>query len=240
MVAPTASRRACPSPASDQLIEQHMAFARTLAHRLRQRLAACADAEQLESDAYLGLLMAARSFNPQRQVKFRTYAARRIYGAMLDGLRQREACRRRHPRPHTLSLDKLMTCDDGRSVPLGDLVADEQAPVGSELEMRDGGRSEGTGYAGSSGDGASAFQLAGGQHHIRGAGGPGFLERPARFNNPCHHRRDCRGRPEARSAGRAVADCWGDRAVMGGDTAGGGTSGRGGDVADELIHPALE
>ena len=38
------------------------------------------DVEELEADAYFGLLKAAENFDPTRNVKFRTFAAKRIHG----------------------------------------------------------------------------------------------------------------------------------------------------------------
>jgi RNA polymerase sigma factor for flagellar operon FliA len=71
----------------DELIEQHLQFAKSQSHRLHKRLPSHVDVEELESDAYPGLLKAARTFDPERGVQFRTCAAKRIFGAMLDGIR---------------------------------------------------------------------------------------------------------------------------------------------------------
>jgi RNA polymerase sigma factor (sigma-70 family) len=95
------------------------------------------DVEELESDAYLGLLKAARTFDPHRGVLFRTYAAKRIFGAMLDGLRERGQCRLRYPRPHIDSLDIEIPCGDGRTIRLSDTIASDDEPVGSALEIRE-------------------------------------------------------------------------------------------------------
>lgn len=68
----------------DELVELHLGFAKALAHRLRLRLPLCVDVEELESDAYLGLLKEARTFDPDRGVLFRTFVAPRIRDAILD------------------------------------------------------------------------------------------------------------------------------------------------------------
>jgi RNA polymerase sigma factor for flagellar operon FliA len=44
--------------------------------------------QELESAGVMGLLDAAQKFNPERGVKFRTYAGHRIRGAILDSLRK--------------------------------------------------------------------------------------------------------------------------------------------------------
>lgn len=128
-----------PIPSRDELIEQHLNFARALAHKLHQRLPGCVDVEELESDAYLGLLQTARSFDAGHGVLFRTYAARRINGAMLDGLRQRSGGRRKIPLPPVQSLDAEIHGHGGGQprMALADLIADDSDPVGTEMELRD-------------------------------------------------------------------------------------------------------
>ncbi|WP_428937778.1 sigma-70 family RNA polymerase sigma factor [Fontivita pretiosa] len=136
MVAAVPPRHARAS--GDELVEQHLEFASKLAHRLCARLPGCVDVEELESDAYLGLLRAARTFNPDRGVMFRTYAASRIHGAMLDGLRQRNGIRRTRPPLRVTSLDvRIGGCDTEHDQTLGDTIAAKADPVGSELEMRE-------------------------------------------------------------------------------------------------------
>lgn len=48
------------------------------------------DLDDLISDGSIGLQQVVESFDPDRGVKFGTYAPRRIRGAMLDGLRNRD------------------------------------------------------------------------------------------------------------------------------------------------------
>jgi DNA-directed RNA polymerase specialized sigma subunit len=80
MVASAAVLHADRALSPDELIEQNLGFARSLVRRLSRRLPASVDVEELESDAYLGLMMAARTFDPDRGVIFRTYATTRIHG----------------------------------------------------------------------------------------------------------------------------------------------------------------
>jgi RNA polymerase sigma factor (sigma-70 family) len=121
----------------DRLVQQHMGFARGLAKRLGQSLPPHVDADALESDALLGLLMAARSFDPERGVAFTTYAAKRIHGAMLDGLRGRQGCSRGRRPPVVMSLAKRVLDTDGREVTLGDVLSENQEPVGAALECHE-------------------------------------------------------------------------------------------------------
>lgn len=119
------------------LIEEHMGFARVLVRRLGSTLPGHVDAEGLESDAMLGLVLAARSFDPGRGVAFTTYAAKRIHGAMLDGLRERQGCSRGQRPRVMVSLSAPRHDTDGREVTLGDVLALEQEPVGAAMERRE-------------------------------------------------------------------------------------------------------
>jgi RNA polymerase sigma factor for flagellar operon FliA len=56
--------------------------------RLAARLPSGVDVENLESAGVVGLVEAANRFNPERGIKFETYAYTRIRGAMLDELRR--------------------------------------------------------------------------------------------------------------------------------------------------------
>jgi RNA polymerase sigma factor (sigma-70 family) len=118
-------------------VEDHLEFARRLARQLRGRLPDCVDVEELESDAYYGLFKAAKKFDPARGVPFRSYAAKRIIGQMLDGLRERNQIRRDPPVPRTLSLDAEIGLVDGHPESLSDTIADDAEPVGRRMEMRD-------------------------------------------------------------------------------------------------------
>ncbi len=124
---------------ADALIVEHMRLARRLAFRFGRTLPRFVDGDALESDAMLGLIQAARTFDPNRGVAFTTYATVRIRGAMLDGLRQREHCRRSVMPPEFVSLSTPVgRDDDGRAMMLGDLLpAPAQRSVGHALELRD-------------------------------------------------------------------------------------------------------
>lgn len=122
---------------SDQLVESHLGFARALARRLSRTLVSHADQEALESDAMLGLLLAARCFDRDRGAAFATYAARRIWGAMIDGLRQRHGCGRNHRPPAMHSLSAPLFATDGREVSLADLLGASEDAVGMDLEHKD-------------------------------------------------------------------------------------------------------
>jgi len=115
-----------------------MTLARKLAFRLARTLPRFVDADALESDAMLGLVQAARTFDPDRGASFATYACVRIRGAMLDGLRERQHLRQTEVPLVFLSLDKPIGRDgDGRPATLGDVLPNGEEPVGAEAETRE-------------------------------------------------------------------------------------------------------
>jgi RNA polymerase sigma factor for flagellar operon FliA len=66
-----------------------MTLVRKLASRMFRRLKGYAEHEDLVSDGCIGLLQAVAAFDQSRGVKLSTYCGRRILGAMLDGVRNR-------------------------------------------------------------------------------------------------------------------------------------------------------
>ena len=76
------------SSANDDLILGHLGYVRHILNRLLAQLPPRVDADNLESAGILGLIEAARHFDPGRDVEFRTFAYQRIRGAILDELRR--------------------------------------------------------------------------------------------------------------------------------------------------------
>ncbi len=74
--------------ATDELILSHLGYVRHILNRLLAQLPPRVDAENLESAGVLGLIEAARQFDADRDVEFRTFAYQRIRGAILDELRR--------------------------------------------------------------------------------------------------------------------------------------------------------
>ena len=125
------------SSKSNRLVEDHVGFARVMVRRLSSTLPEHVDRDALESDALFGLLRAARSFDPARGVAFTTYAAKRIHGAMLDGLRNRQVCSRGQRPLVMLSLSKSVAKNDGSEITLGDVLSDKQESFVAALERQD-------------------------------------------------------------------------------------------------------
>ena len=72
----------------DHLILEHLDYVRHLLGRIVVELPTGVDVENLESAGVLGLVEAAKQYDPQRGIAFTTYAFPRIRGAILDELRR--------------------------------------------------------------------------------------------------------------------------------------------------------
>ncbi len=72
----------------NDLIEAHLGLVRHILGKLVSQLPRGVDVENLESAGVLGLVEAANKFDPERGIKFETYAFTRVRGAILDELRR--------------------------------------------------------------------------------------------------------------------------------------------------------
>lgn len=81
---------AAPSPATDRSaqLKAHQPLVRRVASRLRAKLPSHVDMDELFQSGMMGLDHALSRYQASGGATFETYAARRIEGAMLDGLRQ--------------------------------------------------------------------------------------------------------------------------------------------------------
>lgn len=80
--------RAGSADATAQLVREHLPLVRRLVGRLAIQLPPNVGRDDLEEIGILGLLNAARSFDPARGASFRTFAYIAIQGAILDELRR--------------------------------------------------------------------------------------------------------------------------------------------------------
>ncbi len=76
----------CLSSSPQDLIEQGQGLVRSLAARIHRKLPQGVDVEDLIGYGQVGLVEAARDFDPARGNQFSTYAYYRIRGAIYDGL----------------------------------------------------------------------------------------------------------------------------------------------------------
>ena len=90
-----AARYATEATSDSALIARHGALIDRIARKLASRTAGAVSPDDLWSAGALGLLEAARRFEAARDVKFETFAAHRIKGAMLDELRRLDHLPRR-------------------------------------------------------------------------------------------------------------------------------------------------
>ena len=85
--APAADGPEFPGQDRDCLITECLPLVKFIAHRISSRLPAHVEVDDLIHSGILGLIDAVKKFEPDRNVKFKTYAEQRIRGAILDGLR---------------------------------------------------------------------------------------------------------------------------------------------------------
>lgn len=72
----------------DALVEQYLPYATSIANKVIQTLSNDADIEEIICNARLGLLEAAKRYDPKYNVDFKTFSYYRIKGAIYDGLRK--------------------------------------------------------------------------------------------------------------------------------------------------------
>ncbi len=84
---PRNSRAGFTAAEREALILEHTSLIRHVAGRIAMRLPAHVPLEDLTSAGVLGLIDAVDKFDPDQNVKFKTYAEFRIRGAILDELR---------------------------------------------------------------------------------------------------------------------------------------------------------
>ena len=69
-------------------MQDHLRLVQLVARRMASRLPAHVELDDLIHFGVLGLLDAAKKYQPDREVQFKTYAELRIKGAIVDGLRE--------------------------------------------------------------------------------------------------------------------------------------------------------
>jgi len=98
----------CPKPRREEdpiqdresLIMAMLPLVKQVVLKIRKRLPAHVEVDDLVSNGVLGLVDAAAKFNPRKQVKFAIYARHRIRGSILDGLRSADPVPRDIRRKH--------------------------------------------------------------------------------------------------------------------------------------------
>ena len=123
------------TPAQSATVEAHLSLVTRVARAVKRRTPR-AEVDDLISDGRLGLIEAAMSFDPTVGAPFPSWAASRIHGAMIDGLRRRVFGGRSAARlgMSVTSLDAPH--GDGRDL-LGEMIADPRAGIAEIVEARE-------------------------------------------------------------------------------------------------------
>jgi RNA polymerase sigma factor FliA len=82
----------------DVVVQDYFNLVRAIARRIKRRLPAFVDVDDLVQTGMLGLFEASQRFDPSRVTDFSSYANPRITGAILDELRRLDSCSRQNRR----------------------------------------------------------------------------------------------------------------------------------------------
>ena len=131
IVRPKARREQKPIQTRESLVVDMLPLVKGVALKIRKRLPAHVELDDLISDGVLGLVDALAKFNPRKRVKLESYARHRIRGSILDGLRAADPVPRDIRRKHK-SLEKHYQALEAK---LGRSAKDEEmaAEVGMNL-----------------------------------------------------------------------------------------------------------
>lgn len=103
----------------ERLVSGHMGLIKEQAGRLAYRMGGKVEAAELWGYGWVGLVRAAAAWRADRDVPFRKYAWRRVWGAMMDGIRELDWVAGRRYRqkvavPMRLFLSEMTFEDSGR------------------------------------------------------------------------------------------------------------------------------
>jgi RNA polymerase sigma factor for flagellar operon FliA len=79
--------RTTQNSSEDDRVQKHAPLVRKIAYHMMSKLPASVDVDDLIQVGLIGLMEAARNFDPEAGVQFETFASQRVRGAMLDELR---------------------------------------------------------------------------------------------------------------------------------------------------------
>jgi RNA polymerase sigma factor for flagellar operon FliA len=116
----------------ERLILEHLPQVKLIAARIHEKLPQSVALEDLISAGILGLITAIDHFNPQKNVKLKTYAEYKIRGAILDSLRELDwAPRNKRRKAKMIEAAIVMAEKKHGRVPVEDEIAVE---LGLSLE----------------------------------------------------------------------------------------------------------
>lgn len=109
----------------DRLIEAYLPVVRIIAERMKERLPASVQLEELVQDGALGLLEAIDRYDPAMGVKFQTYCTQRVQGSICDWLRRRDHVSRQARQ----KVNRLARAEEQLQMALGRPPSEEELAV---------------------------------------------------------------------------------------------------------------
>jgi RNA polymerase sigma factor for flagellar operon FliA len=125
------------APDKEDLVRQHAPLVKRLAFQLMTKLPASVQVDDLIQNGMIGLLDALNRFEEGMGAQFETYAAQRIRGAMLDGLRDNDWVPRgvrRDMRRVEVAIHRLEH-EQGRPPSEGELASALGMPIGDYQKL---------------------------------------------------------------------------------------------------------
>lgn len=118
-------------------VARHRKLVCCIASKLCKHLRGAVDVQDLIQDGTFGLVQAIRKFDPDRGLKFSTYAKSRVRGAMLDAIRNRDwvprlVRQRDEPVVGLASLELVSEMKHGERKSLAEVVAAKPDPTDSQ------------------------------------------------------------------------------------------------------------
>lgn len=129
--------RSTQSTSEEDRVQQHAPLVRKIAYHMMSKLPASVDVDDLIQVGLIGLMEAARNFDPEAGVMFETFASQRIRGAMLDELRNADWLPRQ-ARKNMREIERavvLLEQQLGRPPSEGEVAQSLQIPLDEYQEM---------------------------------------------------------------------------------------------------------
>jgi RNA polymerase sigma factor FliA len=122
-----------PTDVKSEEVLMHLPLVKMLAARVSSHLPGHIEFDDLVGYGVVGLMEALREFDPQKKVKFSTFAFYRIRGAILDGLRALDWL----PRPLRQKIQKLRSAQNELKNKLGREPLEEELAGHLHMEVSD-------------------------------------------------------------------------------------------------------
>jgi RNA polymerase sigma factor for flagellar operon FliA len=117
----------------EKLLMIYLPLVKLVANRVKQTLPQTVQTADLEGSGVRGLIQSVEGFDPERGIKFESYASSRIRGSILDGLREFDWL----PRSIRAKSKLLERAMDACEVRLGRLPTDDEVAQEMNLALED-------------------------------------------------------------------------------------------------------